>query len=158
MDVRSRVGNDAVLVLGHVALCGWILVRIYSAAPGSAGAAGCLSLVVGLALRSAGLVVRPVRHSPGIAMPRHPVPEAFVLLPTTRSSDRDNSDGSALVMSFDPQELLLYALLVAGTALIAHSFTRDFMRSSAFVAIGCSLINVGHEIVRHDFHIRPSDA
>jgi len=61
-------------------------------------------------------------------------------------------------MSFDPQELLLYALLVAGTALIAHSFTRDFMRSSAFVAIGCSLINVGHEIVRHDFHIRPSDA
>jgi hypothetical protein len=61
-------------------------------------------------------------------------------------------------MSTDTNGLLVYLALVITFSIIAHSFGRRFWANCAALAVVCSVINIGYEVVTHDFRIRPSDA
>jgi hypothetical protein len=61
-------------------------------------------------------------------------------------------------MNTDTNGTLIYVVLVAIAAVIAHSLVRRFWLSCGAVAVVCSLVNLGHEVVVHDFQIRPVDA
>ena len=60
-------------------------------------------------------------------------------------------------MNSDTTGFLIYVALAVVASLIAHIFVRRFWVTCAVVAVGCSLLNIAHELVTHDFHIRPSD-
>jgi hypothetical protein len=61
-------------------------------------------------------------------------------------------------MNTDSNGFLLYAAVVAVTALIAHSCIRRFWMICVVIATSCAVLNILHEGMRHGFHIRPSDA
>jgi ABC-type nitrate/sulfonate/bicarbonate transport system permease component len=60
-------------------------------------------------------------------------------------------------MNTDTNGFLIYVVLVVIVAVIAHACIRRFWITTVFLAMGCSILNIAHEIVTHGFHIRPSD-
>jgi hypothetical protein len=60
-------------------------------------------------------------------------------------------------MSTNANGLLIYMALVVTLSLIAHTYARRFWLTCGTLALVCSVINIGHEVVTHGFRIRPSD-
>jgi hypothetical protein len=60
-------------------------------------------------------------------------------------------------MRAEENGLLVYVVLVAVLAVIAHWFSRRFWVNCFAVAAFCSVVNLGHEVVASGFRIRPSD-
>ncbi len=50
-----------------------------------------------------------------------------------------------------------YAALVAIASFIAYLCVRRFWLIFGVVAVGCSVLNLAHKLVKHDSHIRPAD-
>jgi len=61
-------------------------------------------------------------------------------------------------MDSDINGLLIYMALVVVASVFAHLCIRRFWLTCGAITVGCSVLNLAHEIVMHDFHIRPSDA
>ena len=61
-------------------------------------------------------------------------------------------------MDNDTNGLLTYVALVAIASVAANSCLRRFWLAFGIVVAGCSVLNIIHEVVTHDFRIRPSDA
>ena len=60
-------------------------------------------------------------------------------------------------MNTDTNGFLIYVALVVVAAVIAHALIGRFWLTTGILAVGCSILNIAHEIVTHDFHVRPSD-
>jgi len=60
-------------------------------------------------------------------------------------------------MDSNTDDLLTYVALVVVASVVAHLCIRRFWIACAVITIGYSVLNLAHEIVMHDFHIRPSD-
>jgi hypothetical protein len=60
-------------------------------------------------------------------------------------------------MSSDTHDLLLYLCWGMPVFAIAHFFIRRFWLTCSTVAVGCSVLNIGHENVVHEFCVRPCD-
>ena len=60
-------------------------------------------------------------------------------------------------MNSDIQGFLICVLAVAALSVAAHIFIRKFWITCLALGFGCSILNIAHEAVRHDFNIRPSD-
>jgi hypothetical protein len=79
MDVGSFSGDSSALVVGNIALCYRILVRIFSPATAGLATGRVCSSVVGFSLRRTRSDVRSTRHFAGVAVPYHIVLEAITL-------------------------------------------------------------------------------
>jgi hypothetical protein len=60
-------------------------------------------------------------------------------------------------MDTSPSDSLIYVALVAVLAVIAHSCIRRYWVTCLLVALTSSGLNIAHEIITHDFHVRTSD-
>lgn len=82
--------------------------------------------------------------------------------PPTNRRPRSRLDGNrrpaySCLVDGDTHGLLIYAALVAIASFIAHLCVRRIWLTCGVDAVGCSVLNLAHEVVTHDFHIRPSD-
>jgi len=55
-------------------------------------------------------------------------------------------------------DFLIFSAVASGIALVMHWFVRRYWLAVLLSALGASFINIGHELVKHDFAVRPSDA
>ena len=64
-------------------------------------------------------------------------------------------------MSLDRMTLhdfLLFSAVAGVVAALTHWFVRRYWLAVLVSAPVCSLVNIAHEVVTHDFAVRPSDA